>query len=83
MLHHLSTASNIIKKTNVGLVVDYFPELDSHQLEQSAKALWHQFETSTDQYYSNQEQLKVFDEFSAQNTTQILVNLLHEAISKK
>lgn len=76
ILHSASTACQIIKESNVGIVLDFNGEPELNKISETFIEKWISFQDYIKSYNQNNINLDYFNQYSAQAVTNILANAL-------
>jgi hypothetical protein len=80
ILHKDSTAVDVIRKSNVGTVLDFNGESDIQIIEASFASIWNQYNTFRLNFKASEVDMKLFEAYSAQTVTGKLVSLLNKIV---
>jgi len=78
VLHMGSTAVQILKQSNAGMVFDFNGEEDIERIEKIFANFFTDFQLWKNDYYYSNIKMEIFEQYSAQNVTKILVELLNK-----
>ena len=73
-----STAVQILKQSNAGMVFDFNGEEDIERIEKIFANFFTNFQLWKNDYNYSNVKMEIFEQYSAQNVTKILVELLNK-----
>lgn len=83
VLHSASTAVNVVRESNAGLVLDFNGEEDLDKLSNEFNSFFLEWEDFSNNFKSENVRMTLFEQYSAKSVTNTLADLMNEAISIK
>jgi hypothetical protein len=80
VLHHQSSAAEILERTNAGLVLKFNGEPELDKIRYEFNQLFIEFRSFCEMFVPDQVRLSEFNQYSARNVTAQLVELLNTAV---